>query len=358
MLKPDVRKQDPYVPLTKDAFRERFLARFNDPAFDEVAAELEKVFEKAWDGYVSYRKSPRQSPAGQGFADPSFSLAVEWRQTHDRLQAAEAHQKNPASRSRILIVNGSTRSEHTCPGEISKTRRLCQAARTAIEAKKCDVDFLDLSTLADEPWKVIHPCKACVSTSMALCHWPCSCYPNHALGQTNDWMAEIYERWVAAHGVFVLCPVHWYQAPASLKLMIDRLVCADGGNPDPTTTRGKDPALAKKLELEGWPYPKHLAGRAFAVMAHGDAAGAEGVKRNLADWLTDIGLIQAGADSVFDTFIGYYQPYATSHDDLDAQPDVFVEVANAALSLVEMVGQIRSGRYHAPDAGLEEPRQK
>jgi hypothetical protein len=93
-------------------------------------------------------------------------------------------------------------------------------------------------------------------------------------------------------------------------------------------------------------------------MAHGDAAGAEGVKRNLADWLTDIGLIQAGADSVFDTFIGYYQPYATSHDDLDAQPDVFVEVANAALSLVEMVGQIRSGRYHAPDAGLEEPRQK
>ena len=108
---------------------------------------------------------------------------------------------------------------------------------------------------------------------MPLCHWPCSCYPNHALGQTNDWMAEIYARWVAAHGVMILCPVHWYQAPASLKLMIDRLVCADGGNPDPTTTQGKDPALAKELELEGWDYPKHLAGRAFAVVAHGDAAG-------------------------------------------------------------------------------------
>jgi len=64
--------------------------------------------------------------------------------------------------------------------------------------------------------KVIHPCKACVSTAMPLCHWPCSCYPNHAVGQVNDWMNEIYPRWVAAHGVMILCPVHWYQAPASL----------------------------------------------------------------------------------------------------------------------------------------------
>ena len=62
---------------------------------------------------------------------------------------------------------------------------------------------------------------------------------NHSLGQVNDWMAEIYPRWVAAHGVMILCPVNWYQAPSSLKLMIDRLVCADGGNPDPTLTGGK-----------------------------------------------------------------------------------------------------------------------
>ena len=42
---------------------------------------------------------------------------------------------------------------------------------------------------------------------MPLCHWPCSCYPNHALRQTDDWMDEIYERWVAAHGVIILTPV-------------------------------------------------------------------------------------------------------------------------------------------------------
>ena len=51
--------------------------------------------------------------------------------------------------------------------------------------------------------RTIYPCKGCVSTSMPLCHWPCSCYPNHALGQVNDWMNEIYPRWVAAHGIFI-----------------------------------------------------------------------------------------------------------------------------------------------------------
>jgi hypothetical protein len=135
-------------------------------------------------------------------------------------------------------------------------------------------------------------------------------------------------------------------------------VCADGGNPDPTTTGGKDPAKAKAIELAGWDYPKHLAGRAFAVVAHADAAGPENLRRMLADWLTDIGMIQAGPSGVLDTYVGYYQPYATSHADLDASPDLFAEVRNAALSLVEMVRMIRSGRYQAPDRDLEEPRQK
>jgi multimeric flavodoxin WrbA len=359
MSQPSVRRQDPYVPLTKEQFRERFYARFYDPAFDEVRAELEQVFEKAWDGYIIYRKSPRVKLAGPGFADPSQKLPVEWLEARARIDAAEKRQKDPRSASRILIVNGSTRSEHSCPGEISKTRRLAQAAQKTIEALPgYEVDFLDISTLADEPWKVIHPCKACVSTSMPLCHWPCSCYPNHALGQTNDWMAEIYPRWTAAHGVFVLCPVHWYQAPASLKLMIDRLVCADGGNPDPTTTKGKNPALAKELELKGWDYPKHLAGRAFAVVAHGDAAGPENLRRMLADWLTDIGMLQAGPSAALDTWIGWYRPYATSHEDLDADEDIFVQVQNAALSLANMVAQIRGGAYQAPDQGLRSPREK
>ena len=82
----------------------------------------------------------------------------------------------------------------------------------------------------------------------------------------------------AAHGVMILCPVNWYQTPSVLKLMIDRLVCADGGNPDPTSTQGKQAALAKEIELKGWHYPRHLAGRVFSVVVHGDSVGAETVQ--------------------------------------------------------------------------------
>jgi len=359
MSLPAVRRQGEWVPLTKEQFRERFYARFYDPAFDGVRAELEKVFEKAWDGYIVYRKSPRKAPAGKGFADPGFQLPVEWLEARAAIEAAGQCQKDPRSPSRILIVNGSTRSEHTCPGEISKTRRLAQHAQKSVEALPgFEVDFLDISTLADEPYKTIYPCKACVSTAQPLCHWPCSCYPNHAVGQVNDWMNALYPRWVAAHGVMILVPVHWYQVPASLKLMMDRLVCADGGNPDPTTTRGKDPALAKALELKGWDYPKHLAGRAYSIVVHGDAAGPENVRRMLSDWLSDIGMVSAGPTALIDTWIGWYQPYATSHEDLDKDKDVFSQVANAANALANMVKQIRSGQYRAPDEGLHDPREK
>jgi multimeric flavodoxin WrbA len=70
---------------------------------------------------------------------------------------------------------------------------------------------LDLSLLTAEYGRQILPCKACVSTAMPLCHWPCSCYPNHAMGQVGDWMNELYPRWVAAHGVMIVTPVYWYQ---------------------------------------------------------------------------------------------------------------------------------------------------
>jgi multimeric flavodoxin WrbA len=247
----------------------------------------------------------------------------------------------------------------TCPGEMSKTLRLVKMAEEVIVGEKgFEVDLLDLSKLASEYGRIIYPCKSCVSTAMPLCHWPCSCYPNHAMGQVNDWMAEIYPRWVAAHGVMLVCPVNWYQAPSSVKLMIDRLVCADGGNPDPTLTRGKDPARAKEVELRGWSYPRHLSGRLFSVVVHGDAAGVETLRRSLADWLTDMGLIPAGRAALVDGYVGYYKPYATSHDDLDRDKDFQEEVRNAARSLINGVRLLRRGEFKQPDSSLREPRPK
>ena len=50
-----------------------------------------------------------------------------------------------------------------------------------------------------------------------------------------------------------------------LKLLIDRLVCADVGNPDPTSTSGEMAGKAKELGMAGWDYPPHLAGRAYGL---------------------------------------------------------------------------------------------
>jgi multimeric flavodoxin WrbA len=257
----------------------------------------------------------------------------------------------------VLLVCGAARHDQTCPGEMSKTFRLASQARERIEKAGVDCDFLDLSLLTAQYGRQILPCKACVSTAMPLCHWPCSCYPNHAMGQVVDWMNELYPRWVAAHGVMIVTPVYWYQAPSVLKLMMDRLVCADGGNPDPTTTHGKKVEEAKALELEGWAYPRHLAGRVFAVVVHGDTVGAATLRRSLTDWLSDMKLVPAVPQGGFDRYIGYYEPYATSHDALDQDAAVQHEVGNAATALVEAVRLSRAGRF--PDFEPEsDPRPK
>src|SRR5687767_4482263 len=103
---PEVRTQSEYVPLTKDEFRARFYERFYDPAFDAVTAELEKVFELAWNGYVEYRKTPRTARAGEEFAHPEAQLPIEWLKARADIRAAEQAQKDPRSRSRILVIAG------------------------------------------------------------------------------------------------------------------------------------------------------------------------------------------------------------------------------------------------------------
>jgi multimeric flavodoxin WrbA len=158
--------------------------------------------------------------------------------------------------------------------------------------------------------------------------------------------------------VLLLTPVYWYQATSPLKLMMDRLVCADGGNPDPTSTHGKKAEEAKALELKGWHYPQHLAGRCYGVVVHGDVAGIEGVRRSLSDWLDWMGFIDAGAQSRLDRMIGYYEPYATSHDALDRDEALQGEVRNVARALAQAIGELRTGRLSQPDRSLNRPRPK
>jgi multimeric flavodoxin WrbA len=354
---PQVRKGQADWPLAREEFLQRFKNRFFDPAFEPHAAVIDELAEVAWSNYCDSKKSPRTRKAGEGFADPNYELSVEWLAARESIHAAQREHEDASAPTRVLVICAASRNDKTCPGEMSKTFRLTQLSREVLAIEQCEVDLLDLSHLISEPNKVIYPCKACVSTSMALCHWPCSCYPNHSLRQVNDWMNDIYPRWVRAHAILIITPVYWYQAPSGLKLMMDRLVCADGGNPDPTSTHGKDPVKAKELELQGWPYPRHLSGRAFGVVVHGDAEGANTLRRSLVDWLSDMRLVQAGEASILDRYVGYYEPYATSHEALDRDVAFQEEVRNVARSVAREARMLRAGRRE-PDEYLKEPRPK
>jgi multimeric flavodoxin WrbA len=354
----EIRKGQAPGRLARAEFSVRFRAAFTDPAFRPEEASIARLEEIAWQAYSAGRKAPFTQKAGPGYADPDYELSSEWIATRARIDAAQQRWADPQTPSRVLLICGSARNDGTCPGEISKTFRLLEIAREALAQAGIETDLLDLSLLTSEYGRHIHPCKGCVSTAMPLCHWPCSCYPNHSLNQTNDWMAEIYERWTAAHAVIIASPVYWYQSPSPLKLMIDRLVCADGGNPDPTSTSGKKAGKAKALEMAGWDYPQHLAGRTYGLIVHGDVAGIEDSRRSLSDWLDWMGFIDAGAQARLDRYIGYYEPYATSHETLDEDLAVQEETRNVARAVAKAVVELRAGRLQAVQPALARPRRK
>lgn len=352
------RRGAPDVALDRETFRRRFLSVYTDPVFEPLQPQLDEIAEAAWDAYWHYRKSPRTRKAGSEFADATYELATDWLTARAEIQVAAKRHADPSGPTRILLINASPRSDQTCPGEVSKSYRLARIADDVLKASGTETELLDLSRVTAEYGRQIHPCKACFSTSPALCHWPCSCYPNYSLGQVHDWMNEIYPMWVAAHGVMIITPVHWYQTPSLLKLMMDRLVCADGGNPDPTTTHGKNAREAKEIELQGWDYPRHLAGRVFSIVVHGDAGGAQDVRRNLSDWLEAMGLTSAGSRAELDRYVGYWKPYATSHLDLDADSAFQEEVRDAAQTLIEAVRAKRSGNIIEAGTSIKPPRDK
>lgn len=358
MAEPDVRKGMPPVKLPREEFERRYRSRFVDPAFAPLQRELDAIIAAAWDAYSHSRKSPVTRKAGPGFADPEYEIAVDWLDARAAILEAQRRHDDAGEPPRILIINGSARSEHTCPGEMSKTWRMVKLAEPVFAEMGFAVDLLDLSRLTSEFGRTIHPCKSCVATAMPLCHWPCSCYPNHSLRQTGDWMNEIYPLWVAAHGILIVTPVNWYHVPAGLKAMMDRLVCADGGNPDPTSTHGKKADEAKALELKGWPYPRHLAGRYFGLIVHGDSVGAEGTRRLLSDWLTDMHLISAGRFAELDGYVGYMEPYATAHQELDEDREFQEEVMNAARALGNAVRLAWLGQLRDPGTDLADPNPK
>ena len=72
-----------------------------------------------------------------------------------------------------------------------------------------------------------------------------------------------------------------------------------------------------------------------------------------------MGLIDAGDQARLDRFIGYYEPYATSHDTLDRDEAVQEETRNVARAVAQVTAALRNGELDRRDrAGLPRPRPK
>lgn len=107
---PEPRKGMPSPQLDEAAFTERYRSRFNDPAFDPLRGEIDRIVAVAWDAYTDGRKAPVTEKAGPGYADPNYELSVDWRAAHEMIEAARMRYADAAGPSRILVINGSSRS--------------------------------------------------------------------------------------------------------------------------------------------------------------------------------------------------------------------------------------------------------
>ena len=177
---------------------------------------------------------------------------------------------------RILIIAGSGRKQYNCPGIDGKARMLMLKMAEKLP-QDWEIDYEDLSNAYGR--EKIQSCNACVSTSMALCVWPCNCYSKNSWAEPDlMWNADLYARFDMADAWAIIGPVNWYGPTSNLKLMFDRLVCMNGGNPDEKLIEHKNPELAMKLEhSELWEKISinHLEGRTAAFFSYGDQGGDE-----------------------------------------------------------------------------------
>jgi multimeric flavodoxin WrbA len=177
---------------------------------------------------------------------------------------------------RVLVIAGSQRRLHSCPGLDSKARAL-MLRMAAMMPAGWQVDTEDIGNEHGKP--KIQSCNACVSSSMALCVWPCNCYGPQSENQPDLlWNIDLYGRLARADAWAVIGPVNWYGPSSNIKAMFDRLVCMNGGNPRPDLIDKKDTLKAQALERSPlWDEisKNHLSGRTAAFFCYGDDGGNE-----------------------------------------------------------------------------------
>ncbi len=177
---------------------------------------------------------------------------------------------------RVLLIAGSNRRQYDCPGIDSKAPALMFRMADRLPAER-EIDLEDLGNVWNR--EQIRSCNGCLSTSMALCVWPCNCYSKGNRGMPDlMWNLDLYARLDLADAWAIIGPVNWYAPTSNLKAMFDRLVGMNGGNPREDLIGHKDPERAIMLEHSAqWPdlSRNHLEGRTAACFAYGDGGGDE-----------------------------------------------------------------------------------
>ena len=128
------------------------------------------------------------------------------------------------SKPKILLFQGSPRTDKSCSGQKSKSEKVCEYLLDKY-SPFVNFEYVNLSVKNI----TIQPCRGCVSTSGGLhCHWKCSCYIKNSK-QNPDLMYEedIYTKLEQCDGFMIISPIHWYSISSQVKAMFDRLVCAN-----------------------------------------------------------------------------------------------------------------------------------
>jgi multimeric flavodoxin WrbA len=177
---------------------------------------------------------------------------------------------------RVLLVSGSQRRQYNCPGVDSKSRTLMLRMAERLP-QEWEIDLEDLGNVYGR--ERIQPCNACVSTSMALCVWPCNCYEkDNRIEPDLMWNLDLYSRLDLADAWAFVAPINWYGPSSNLKAMFDRLVCMNGGNPREELIGHKNAELAMRLEHSPeWKElsVNHLEGRTAGFFCYGDEGADE-----------------------------------------------------------------------------------
>jgi multimeric flavodoxin WrbA len=115
----------------------------------------------------------------------------------------------------VLVIHGSPRSAISCPQELSNSQALLRYGMEAIppHANVEEVNLRDYN---------ISPCNGCVSSTSALCNFPCSCFP-------FDPMQKLYPKVLKCDVLLISTGVNQSMVSTRLKAFLDRLISLDGG---------------------------------------------------------------------------------------------------------------------------------